>query len=178
MSTVKWKLDPSHSEVEFKVKHLMIANVSGSFREFDVAAESDDERFNDPKVTFTAKTASIDTKNEQRDAHLKSADFFDAESFPEIRFVSTWAHNHDAEGNFDLTGNLTIRDVTKEVTFKVEFGGVGKDPWGNSKAGFSVSGRINRADFGLTWNAALESGGVLVSDEIRIACEIQLVQSA
>ena len=177
MSTVKWKLDPSHSEVEFKVKHLMIANVSGSFREFDVAAESDDERFNDPKVTFTAKTASIDTKNEQRDAHLKSADFFDAENFPEIRFVSTWAHNHGAEGNFDLTGNLTIREVTKEVTLKVEFGGVGKDPWGNSKAGFSVTARINRADFGLTWNAALESGGVLVSEEIRIACEIQLVQT-
>lgn len=178
MSTVKWKLDPAHSEVEFKVKHLMIANVTGSFNEFDVAAESDDERFNDPKVTFTAKTASIDTKNEQRDAHLKSADFFDAENFPEIRFVSTRAHNHDAEGSFDMTGNLTIRDMTREVTVRVEFGGVGKDPWGNSKAGFSVNGRINRADFGLTWNAALESGGVLVSEEIRIACEIQLVQTA
>lgn len=178
MSTAKWKLDPTHSEVEFKVKHLMIANVSGSFREFDVEAESDDERFNDPKVTFTAKSASIDTKNEQRDAHLKSADFFDAEKFPEIRFVSTRAHNHDADGGFDLTGQLTIRDVTREVTVRVEFGGVGKDPWGNSKAGFSVTGRINRADFGLTWNAALESGGVLVSEEIRIACEIQLLRSA
>jgi polyisoprenoid-binding protein YceI len=178
MTDIKWVSDPTHSETTFKVKHLMITNVTGSFGDFSVTAESEDTRFKDPRVAFTAKVESLDTKNEQRDAHLKSAEFFDAERFPEIKFVSTRAHGHDTEGNFDLTGNLTIRDVTREVTVKVEFAGVEKDPWGNLKAGFSVSGRVNRSDFGLTWNAALESGGVLVGEEIRIAAEIQLVQAS
>ena len=160
------------------MKHLMISNVTGSFGEFSVAAESEDTGLKNPKVTFTAEVGSIDTRNGQRDGHLKSADFFDAERFPELRFVSTRAQSHDAEGNFDLTGDLTIRDVTREVTVKIEFAGMEKDPWGNHKAGFSVSGKINRSDFGLTWNDALESGGVLVSEEIRIAAEIQLVQAS
>ena len=178
MANIKWASDLTHSEITFKVKHLMITNVTGSFGDFSVTAESEDTGFKDAKVTFVAKVDSIDTRNEQRDGHLKGADFFDTERFPEIRFVSTGVQNRDAEGNFDLSGDLTIRDVTRQVTVKVEFGGLEKDPWGNHKAGFSVSGRFNRTDFGLTWNAALESGGVLVSEEIRIAAEIQLVQTA
>ena len=174
MAQVKWNLDPTHSELQFKVKHLMITNVTGSFTDFSVEAESDDDKFSNPKVSFTAKVASINTANEQRDGHLKSADFFDAEKYPEIRFVSTGVANNDGE-SFDLTGDLTIKDVTKPVTLKVEFGGVAKDPWGNVKAGFTINGKINRTDFGLTWNAPIETGGVLVSEDVRIAAEIQMV---
>lgn len=174
MAQVKWNLDPTHSELQFKVKHLMITNVTGSFTDFSVEAESDDDKFSNPKVSFKAKVASINTANEQRDGHLKSADFFDAEKYPEIRFVSTGVANNDGE-TFDLTGDLTIKDVTKPVTLKVEFGGVAKDPWGNVKAGFTINGKINRTNFGLTWNAPIETGGVLVSEEVRIAAEIQLV---
>lgn len=174
MAQVKWNLDPTHSELQFKVKHLMITNVTGSFSEFSVEAESDDDKFSNPKVSFSAKVASINTANEQRDGHLKSADFFDAEKYPEIRFVSTGISNNNGE-SFDLSGDLTIKDVTKPVTLKVEFGGVAKDPWGNVKAGFTINGKINRTEFGLTWNAPIETGGVLVSEEVKIAAEIQLV---
>lgn len=178
MANVTWNLDPTHSEIQFKVKHLMITNVTGSFQDFSVSAESADEKFTAPQVSFSAKIASIHTGNEQRDGHLKSADFFDAETYPELRFVSKEATNYDTDGNFDLTGDLTIRDVTKEVTVKVEFGGVAKDPWGNVKAGFTIATKINRADFGLTWNAPIETGGVLVSEEVRISGELQLVKAA
>lgn len=175
MANVKWNLDPTHSELQFKVKHLMITNVTGSFTDFSVEAESEDDAFKNPNVSFSAKVASIHTANEQRDGHLKSGDFFDAEQFPEIRFVSTSVKHQDDE-HFDLTGDLTIKGVTKPVTLKVEFGGVAKDPWGNVKAGFTINGKINRADFGLTWNAPIETGGVLVSEEVRIFAEIQLVK--
>jgi polyisoprenoid-binding protein YceI len=177
MANVQWNLDPTHSEIQFKVKHLMITNVTGSFSDFSVKAESDDVTFTNPKVSFTAKIDSINTNNEQRDGHLKSADFFESEKYPELTFQSTKTGNYDSEGNFDLTGNLTIKGITKEVTLKVEFGGIAKDPWGNSKAGFTVTGKINRTDFGLTWNAALETGGVLVSEDIRLSAEIQLIQA-
>ncbi len=176
MSTIKWNIDPTHSELQFKVKHLMITNVTGSFEEFSGTAESADENFTDPKVEFTAKIHSINTGSEQRDTHLKSADFFDAETNPEIKFVSTKADNYD-EGSFDLYGDLTVKGVTKNVKINVEFAGVAKDPWGNTKAGFSIKGKINRNDFGLTWNATLETGGVLVSDEVKILGEIQLVKA-
>lgn len=176
MSTVKWNLDPTHSGIQFKVRHLMITNVSGSFTDFSVSAESEDDTFNNPVVHFTAKTASVNTQNEQRDGHLKGADFFDVEKYPEIRFTSTGA-TKDADGDILITGDLTIRDVTRPVTVKAEFAGVAKDPWGNTKAGFSVTGRIDRTQFGLNWNAALEAGGVLVSEEIRFSAEIQLVKS-
>jgi polyisoprenoid-binding protein YceI len=155
----------------------MITNVTGSFNEFSVEAESADEKFTSPKVSFTAKIASINTSNEQRDAHLKGADFFDAERFPEVRFVSSEAKNYDEDGNFELVGNLTLKDVTKSVILKVEFGGVAKDPWGNVKAGFTVSGKINRTDFGLTWNAPIETGGVLVSEDVKLFAEIQLIKT-
>ena len=176
MANVTWNLDPTHSEVQFKVKHLMITNVTGHFSDFSVSATSDDEQFSNPSVTFSAKVESISTNNEQRDGHLKSADFFDVEKFPEIRFVSTGT-SRDEDGDIVLTGDLTIRDITRSVSVKAEFAGVAKDPWGNSKAGFTVTGKINRTDFGLSWNATLETGGVLVSEDIRLFAEIQLVKA-
>jgi polyisoprenoid-binding protein YceI len=176
MSTIKWNLDPTHSGIQFKVRHLMITNVSGSFTDFSVSAETDDDAFSNPVVHFTAQTASVNTQNEQRDGHLKGPDFFDVEKYPEIHFVSTGA-TKDADGDIALTGDLTIRDVTRPVTVKVEFAGVAKDPWGNTKAGFTVTGKIDRTAFGLNWNAALEAGGVLVGEEIRFSAEIQLVRA-
>jgi len=176
MATIKWALDPTHSEVLFKVKHLMITNVTGSFKSFNVTAETSDEQLSNAVISFSAKTNSIDTNNEQRDGHLKSADFFDSEKYSELKFSSTGFKKVDNEGNYELIGNLTIKDITKEVKLNVEFGGITKDPYGNVKAGFSVTGKINRTDFGLTWNAALETGGVMVSEEVKLISEIQLVK--
>jgi len=177
MANIKWNLDPTHSELQFKVKHLMITNVTGTFTDFSVEAESEDEHFNAPAISFAAKISSINTANEQRDGHLKSGDFFDAENYPELSFKSSLVKNKDEDGNFELVGDLTIKDVTKQVTLKVEFGGIAKDPWGNVKAGFTINTKINRTDFGLTWNAPIETGGVLVSEEVKIAAEIQLVKA-
>lgn len=177
MANLNWNVDPAHSELQFKVKHLMITNVTGTFSEISGSAESADDTFNGLSVKFAAKVASIKTGDDNRDGHLKSADFFDAEANPEITFASTNATAVDADGNFELTGDLTIKGVTKQVKLNVEFGGLATDPWGNSKAGFTVSGKINRNDFGLTWNAALETGGVLVSEEVKINAEIQLVKA-
>ncbi|MBL0912701.1 MAG: YceI family protein [Bacteroidia bacterium] len=173
MST--WNLDKSHSEINFKVKHMMITNVTGSFTDFDVNAEAGSDDFSGAKISFTARTASVNTANEQRDAHLKSADFFDAEQFPELKFQST-AFNKKGGDLYTLEGNLTIKDVTRPVTLNVEFGGINTDPWGNVKAGFSLAGVINRKDFGLSWNASLETGGVLVGEEVKLLAEIQLVK--
>ncbi|MFN8711500.1 MAG: YceI family protein [Bacteroidota bacterium] len=174
MSTTKWALDPTHSELQFKVKHLMITNVTGSMGVLSGEVETTDANFNGARVNFTADMNSIATGNEQRDGHLKSPEFFDSAAYPAISFVSD-AYNA-AEGK--ITGNLTIRDITKPVTLDVEFSGTNKDPWGNEKAGFSVSGKINRTDFGLTWNAALESGGVLVSEEVKLSAELQFARQA
>ncbi len=167
-----WNLDPSHSEVNFKVKHMMIANVTGNIGKFDVKAESDDDNFSNPKVEFTADMSTLTTGDAQRDGHLKTADFFDVEKFPEMKFKST------GFSGGKLKGLLTINDKTNEVELDVEEGGSGKDPWGNFKMGFTISGKINRKDWGLTWNAALETGGVLVSEEVKIHGEIQLVKQA
>jgi polyisoprenoid-binding protein YceI len=175
MATTKWSLDPSHSEINFKVKHMMISTVTGSFDKFDVQVESGNEDFSDAKISFTAETASINTNNEQRDAHLKSAEFFDVEKFPQMKFVSDSVFKK-SDGSLVIEGKLTIKDVTKHIEFHVDLGGIGKDPWGNTKAGFSVDTKINREDFGLKWNAALETGGVLVSNEVRILAELQLLQ--
>jgi polyisoprenoid-binding protein YceI len=167
-----WNIDNSHSEVLFKVKHLMITTVTGKFGAFDATIESENDEFSGAKVSFSADIASINTGNEQRDGHLKSDDFFSAEKFPQLKFVS---------GSFDaksgkVTGDLTIRDVTKSVTLDVDFGGVVKDPWGNTKAGFSLSGKINRKEFGLAWGAVTEAGSVVVSDEVKLVCEVQFVK--
>lgn len=172
-SKTKWVLDPAHSELMFKVKHMMIANVKGEFRTFQ--AEIDGEDLLNSKVRVVIDAASVYTNENDRDNHLKSADFFDVENHKELLFESTSLDKKDDE-NYNLNGQLTIKGIKKEVTLNVEFGGVNKDPWGNEKAGFSLEGKINRKDWGLNWNAALEAGGVLVSDEVRVSAEVQFAK--
>ncbi len=167
----KWNLDPTHSEITFKVKHMMISNVKGSFRTFDATIESEDDTFENAKTTATIDVDSIFTNNTDRDNHLKSADFLNAEANATIIFESN-------SMNDEITGNLTINGVTKPVKLEVDFGGINVDPWGNTKAGFSFEGKIKRSDFGLTWNAALETGGMMVSDEVKIAGDLQFVKQA
>ena len=174
MAASKWILDPSHSELQFKVKHLMITNVTGQFNVLAGTLETESDDFSSSKIEFTAETASINTGSEQRDGHLRSADFFDAEQFPTISF-SADAYN---AGSGKVTGQLTIHGITKPVTFEVEFSGTNKDPWGNEKAGFSLSGKINRTDWDLSWNSALETGGVLVSEDVKVSAEVQFVKQA
>jgi polyisoprenoid-binding protein YceI len=175
MATSQWALDPAHSEITFKVKHLMITNVTGTFGSFEASAETEEEDFSTAKITFSADVTSINTNSEQRDGHLKSGDFFDTEKYPRLSFSATAMDKVD-EDTFKMTGDLTIKDVTNSVVLNVEFGGITKDPWGQTKAGFTISGKINRKDFGLDWNAVLETGGVLVSEEVRLNCEIQLTK--
>lgn len=169
MST-KWNLDPAHSEITFKVRHMMISNVKGEFKNFSIDLESADDEFKNVKANATIDTASISTNNTDRDNHLKSAEFFNAEAHPQITFETDSL-------NDDITGNLTINGVTKPVKLDVDFGGINVDPWGQTKAGFSFEGKIKRSDFGLNWNAALEAGGVMVSDEVKIAGELQFVKA-
>jgi polyisoprenoid-binding protein YceI len=173
----KWNLDPSHSELGFKVRHMMITNVSGTFRKFDAKVETYGDDFTSATIDFTADADSITTGNEDRDKHLKSADFFDAARFPELKFASTKLEKKDDE-NYVLHGDLTITGVTRPVKVDVEFGGTGKDPWGNERAGFTLTGKISRTDFNLNWNAALETGGVLVGEDVKIVAEIELVRQA
>ncbi|HTJ12484.1 MAG TPA: YceI family protein [Dinghuibacter sp.] len=175
MALTKWTVDPMHSQVEFKVRHLMITNVTGTFQHFDGHIETDGEDFTKGKVVFTIKVDSIDTANDQRDGHLKGDDFFSAEKYPEIKFVST-GFSHKGGDNYELAGNLTIRDQTKPVTLIAEYGGVAQDFYGNTKAGFTVSGKINRKDFGLVWSGVTETGSVVVSDEVKINADIQFTK--
>lgn len=176
MATKSWVIDPSHSEIQFKIKHLMITHVTGGFDIFEAAVETEDEDFMKAKVSFSADIDSISTGDEQRDGHLKSADFFDAATYPKLKFVATKFVNVDHDGSYGLYGDLTIKDITKQIKLDVEFGGVVKDAYGNTKAGFSINGKINRKDYSLTWSAVTEAGGVVVSDEVKIACEIQLIE--
>lgn len=166
----KWNLDTAHSEITFKVRHMMISNVKGAFNTFTAEVEAEDDTFKNAKVSATIQTDSIDTNNADRDTHLKSADFFNVEQNPTITFESASLAD-------DVTGHLTINGVTKPVQLEVEFGGINQDPWGNTKAGFTFEGKIKRSDFGLNWNAALETGGVLVSDEVKISGELQFVKA-
>lgn len=174
---INWVFDPAHSEITFKVKHLMISNVKGEFKEFEASLISEDDNFKHAIAKARIHVDSISTNNVDRDGHLKSADFFETEKYPTIDFTSTSIEKYDDE-NGKLKGNLTIKGITKEVSFDLEFGGISKDPWGNQKAGFSLNGNINRNEFGLTWNSALETGGVLVSDLIKVAAEIQFVKQS
>ncbi len=169
-----WNLDKAHSEIEFKVKHMMVSNVKGQFEDFDVTLESSTDDITQGKVNVEIKTASVNTKNEQRDQHLKGEDFFNVASFPSIKFTTTEIKKIDEE-NYELVGDLTIKDVTRPATFTAEFGGIAKDPWGNQKTGYTVSGKINRQEFGLTWNAALETGGVMVSEDVKFQADVQFV---
>ena len=173
----KWKIDPAHSEIQFKVKHLMITTVTGYFKTFDLDVETETDDFNTAKkIEFTADIDSIDTNNAQRDAHLKSNDFFNGEQYPLLKFVGKKYEVNGDEGT--LQGDLTIREITKPVSLKVEFGGTVVDPWGQQKAGFTVSGKINRKDFNLTWDAVTEAGQVVVSNEIKVHAEVQLIKQA
>jgi polyisoprenoid-binding protein YceI len=173
----KWVLDPAHSEILFKVKHMMIANVRGEFRKFNAEASSNGIDLVGSSVKADIDVSSIFTNATDRDTHLKSADFFDVENHKELTFTGTSYIKGD-DDKYLLKGNLTIKGITKEVVFDVEFGGINKDPWGNEKAGFSLNGKINRKDFGLNWNAALEAGGVLVGEDVKISAEVQLVKQA
>lgn len=172
MESTVWALDPTHSEVGFKVKHLMISKVSGSFNVINATLHNNGNDFNDSKISFEASVNSINTGNEQRDGHLKTGDFFNAEAHPAITFEG---HKYN-QSNGQLEGTLTIKGVSKPVTLTAEFNGLGTDPWGNEKAGFSVSGKINRNDFDLTYNSALETGGVLLGEEVQLNAEVQFVK--
>lgn len=169
MSTTKWSIDPTHSEVSFKVKHLVISTVTGYFKTFEGAAETNGDDFNGAKITFSAAIDSIDTNQGDRDNHLKSADFFDAANHPNLTFEGTL-------NGSSLEGNLTIKGTTKPVTLDVDFGGIVQDPYGNTKAGFELEGKISRKEFGLTWNAVTEAGSVVVSDQVRLIVSAQVVK--
>jgi len=169
----KWKVDQSHSSVGFEVKHMMVSKVKGQFDSYSADVEAADlSDLTTASITFKFDVASINTKNADRDNHLRSADFFDAEKYPTITFTST-SISKDGD-DYKVTGDLTIKDVTKEVTFDVEFGGKGVNPWGVEVYGFEAEGKINREDFGLTWNAPLETGGVLVGKDVKIKVELEL----
>jgi polyisoprenoid-binding protein YceI len=174
---IKWKIDPAHSEIQFKVKHLMITTVTGYFKSFDLDVDTETDDFNTAKrIEFTADIDSIDTNNAQRDTHLKSNDFFNGEQYPLLKFIGK---KYEGTGDeITLHGDLTIREVTKPIKLKVEFGGTVVDPWGQQKAGFTIDGKINRKDFNLTWDAVTEAGQVVVSNEIKIHAEVQLVKQA
>jgi len=176
MATTKWVLDPTHSDVEFKVKHLMISTVTGHFSSFSAEVTTEEEDFTKSKVTFTVDAASISTNNEQRDGHIKGPDFFDVANHPQIKFVITKIENVDNDGSYDLHGDLTLLGITKSVKLEVEFGGVIKDPWGNTRAGFAVNGKINRKDFGLTWHMTTDAGGIVLGDDVRIHVALELIK--
>lgn len=175
-SAVKWTIDPVHSEIQFKVKHMMISTVTGSFGKFTADIEADGDDLSQAQIRFQAEVDSINTGNADRDKHLRSADFFGGDDHPRIAFTSTGSKSVDGDGSWTLLGDLTMNGITKPVVLDVEWGGVLKDPYGNTKAGVSIHGKVNRKDWGINWNAALEAGGLLVSDEVRIACEVQLVK--
>ena len=171
-----WSSDPAHSSIEFSVTHMVISEVTGKFEGFEAVLKSDKVDFTDADIQFSADVNTINTGIEKRDAHLKSADFFDAEKFPKISFKSTSFEK--TNGNkYELVGDLTMHGVTKPVTLEVAYNGTIKDPYGNTKSGFKITGELNRADFGLNWNAALETGGVVVSEEVGITANIQLIKS-
>ena len=174
----KWVIDIAHSEIEFIIKHLMVTNVKGRFNEFDASIYTTGDDFMSAEIDCWINAASIDTGSEDRDKHVKSADFFDVENHPQITFQANTVGNVDNDGSYELWGELTIKGISKKIKLDVEFGGVVKDPWGNEKAAFSINGKIARQDWGLTWNAALETGGLLVSDEVKINCELQLKRSS
>ena len=177
MATTKWVLDPTHSELGFKIKHLMISNVSGSLKSFEAEVETEGEDFTTAKIRLSADMASISTNNDQRDAHLRNSDFFEVENYPELKFTSAKLEKIDSD-TFALLGDLTLKGVTRPVKLNVEFNGVTKDPWGGERAGFVVTGKINRSDWGVNFNGVLETGGVMLSEEVRIFSEVQLVKQA
>ena len=170
-----WNIDPTHSEIQFKVKHLVISTVTGYFRSFNGTLKTEGENFEGADVTFEADIDSIDTNNNDRDTHLKSDDFFNAEEFPKLKFESTSFKNTGGD-SYELTGNMTIRDTTKEITLDVTHGGTVEDPYGQTKAGFEINGSLNRKEFGLKWNAVTEAGSVVVGDEVKLHMNVQVTE--
>ncbi|MDQ0219709.1 polyisoprenoid-binding protein [Peribacillus cavernae] len=177
MTNTKWVVDASHSSIDFSVKHMMVAKTKGVFNKFDASIEADPADLTSANIEFTIDTASIDTRNNDRDTHLRSADFFDVENKPSITFKSTKIVK-TSDDEYDVTGDVTIKGVTRSETFAVTFEGQGKNPWGQEVAGFSGKGTINRSDYDLTYNAALETGGVLIGDKITISLEIEASKEA
>lgn len=175
-SKIKWAIDPTHSEIQFKVKHLVISTVTGRFNSFDASIETGGDKFEDAEIEFSADINSIDTRNEDRDTHLKSADFFNAAEHPELIFKSN-SFTKTGEGEYELSGDLTIRGITKQVKLSADYGGTVVDPYGNTKAGFDVTGKINRKEFGLTWSAVTEAGKIVVSDEVKLLLSVQFVKN-
>ena len=175
MSTqTKWSIDQTHSEITFRVRHLMIANVRGSFKTFDASIYTTDKNFLTTEIDLWIDVNSITTGNQERDNHLKSEDFFNVATHKQISFTSSTI-GAEIDGKHDLWGELTMNGITKNLKLQVEFGGMLEDPWGNEKAGFSITGKFNRNEWGLVWNKAMEAGGIMVSDEVHISCEIELI---
>jgi polyisoprenoid-binding protein YceI len=175
LTQVKWNLDPTHSQIGFKVKHLMVTNVRGVFKDYKGTISTSGEDFTNAEIDLSINTESISTDDMARDGHLKSQDFFDVENFKEIYFKSN-SLEKISESEYYLYGDLTIKGITKKIKLDVGFNGIVKDPYGGKRAGFEITGKISRKEFGLTWNAALETGGVVVGDSVIIKCEIQLIQ--
>jgi polyisoprenoid-binding protein YceI len=178
MTKIKWGIDPAHSEIAFKVKHLMITNVKGVFTKYDADIVTTNEDFMTAEVDFWMDPSSVSSGSPDRDAHMRSPDFFDVENYKQITFRADSYESVDNDGSYELYGDLTIKGITKKIKLDVEFGGVVKDPWGNHRAGFTINGKINRKDWQLNWNTALEAGGFLVADDVYISCEIQLVKQS
>jgi len=178
ITKIKWAIDPLNSQIGFRVKHLMFTNVRGSFKEFDASIYTTGEDFATAEIDLWINPASIDTGNEKRDEHLKSTDFFEVEKFREINFMADSLLEVDKDGNYELYGALTLKGISRQIKLNVEFGGLRKDPWGTDRALFTINGKINRKDWGLNWNAALETGGVLVSEDVWIICELQLIRQS
>lgn len=174
MSTIKWQLDPAHSEFQFKARHMVVSSVSGKFERFHVTAETEGDNLESAKIIARVETDSINTGTKDRDKHLRSDDFFNAEKFPEIVFKSTSFEKKNDE-EYTLKGDLTIRDITKPITLDVEYGGKIKDPYGNQRMGFTVTGKLSRKEYGLKWNELIESGGAIVGDTIKIDCHVEFI---
>ncbi|GAB2856971.1 YceI family protein [Hymenobacter ruber] len=176
-TATKWTLDPTHSEIQFKIKHLVISTVTGSFKSFQGSMQSaSDDNFENAQVEFSLNVDSIDTNQEMRDGHLKGEEFFDAAKYPTIKFEST-SFVKDGDG-YKVTGNLTMKDVTKPVTLQAEYGGSAVDFYGNHKAGFEVTGKINRKDFGLTWGGITEAGAIVLGDDVKLIANVQFAKQA
>ncbi|HEY8782318.1 MAG TPA: YceI family protein [Mucilaginibacter sp.] len=177
-TATKWVVDPMHSEVQFKVKHLVISTVTGFFKSFEGTLETENNDFEDANISFSLNIDSVDTNQSQRDAHLKSADFFDAEKYPQITFKSTSFKKTGDDDEYELFGGLTIKDITKPVKLQAEYGGSANDFYGNTKAGFEVNGKVNRKDFGLTYDAVTEAGSIVVGEDIKLIINIQFAKVA
>ncbi|MHB8259614.1 MAG: YceI family protein [Bacteroidia bacterium] len=173
----KWSMDLAHSEISFKVRHLMISNVKGTFKIFDASIYTNAKDFTTAEIDLWIDASSISTGDAKRDEHLKGADFFDVQNHKQITFTSSTIGKADAEGNHELWGELTMKGITKNVKLNAQFGGIMHDPWKNEKAGFTVSGKIKRSEWGLSWNTAVEAGGIMVGDEISILCEVELTNA-